>query len=419
VGRERISDLFSFGHMLPDELAAIATGRTTDLFAVDVETHRQALTEQIRGARILVIGGAGSIGAATVEAIVPFQPCCLHVVDHNENSLAELVRNLRSGAIGMHHLQDFRAHPLNFASPVFGRFLQQAPSYDYVLNFAALKHVRSEKDVYSVLQLLDTNVVKQAGLLKLLSRHAGLKLYFSVSTDKAANPVNLMGASKRLMEHVMFSGEVGVFPEGRITSARFANVAFSNGSLLQSWLIRLDKRQPLAVPRDTRRFFISLRESRQICLLAAFIAPHNHLLFPRLDSQRDLHELADLAGRVLQHFQYTPRLCTKEEEARQAMKENGKLYPLLLTALNTSGEKAYEEFLGQDERSVELGMRHVLGVRYRTIAPGLLQNFLRYAEAWIENPAIRVEIAQIVREIEKVIPEFNHALSPRSLDHRM
>jgi FlaA1/EpsC-like NDP-sugar epimerase len=235
-----------------NDLARLATGREKELFTEDIDRFRTELTQRIGGSRILVIGGAGSIGAATVRSLVPFGARSLHVVDQNENTLVELVRDLRS-RFDASKLPDFRTLPLNFGSPIMERFLMEEEPYDFVLNFAALKHVRSEKDCCSILQMLDTNVVKPAYLLKWLVNRGGLRGYFCVSTDKAANPVNLMGASKRLMEHVIFSGEVAECRDVKITSARFANVAFSDGSLLQGWLMRLSQGQPLAVPRDTRR----------------------------------------------------------------------------------------------------------------------------------------------------------------------
>lgn len=406
--------------MLTDELAALVTGREAPLFTPDVDQFRSRLTEQIAGRRILVVGGAGSIGSATVRAIVSFRPAALHVVDQNENGLAELVRDLRNrGALERNC--DFRTLPLDYGSPIMRRFVLDQDPYDFALNFAALKHVRSEKDVYCTLRMLDTNAFKPGRLLDWLVERGGLSGYFCVSTDKAANPVNLMGASKRLMEHVVFSGDAAEAPGVTINSARFANVAFSDGSLLQSWLTRLDKRQPLAAPRDTRRYFISLAESAQICLLAAFCAPTGHLLIPNFDPREDLKDLAELAAGVLRHRGYEPEIHDSEASAREAMARavsTGR-YPLLLTPLDTSGEKSYEEFVGTGEHAVNVGMPKLLGVPYRPAESGALRSGLNRLESFIANTDRTVAMAEIVQAVGQIIPEFNHHESAKSLDQRM
>lgn len=404
-----------------NELAALATGRKTSLFAEDIQRFQSRLEEEIAGRRILVIGGAGSIGASTVRALFPFRPACLHVVDHSENTVVELVRDLRS-EFDSSDLPDLRTLPLNFGSPIMERFLREEEPYDQVLNFAALKHVRSEKNCFSILQMLDTNVVKPLKLLHWLVQRGGLRRYFCVSTDKAANPVNVMGASKRLMEHVIFSEETLARPETlQVTSARFANVAFSDGSLLQGWLKRLEKGQPLAVPRDTRRYFVSLEEAGQICLLAAFLPSDRQLLVPRLDAGKDLVLLSDLAELVLRHFGYAPRRFEGEGQARHALAahESHEYYPLLLTPLDTSGEKPFEEFVGDGEESIEVGFRQLVAVPYLPSQPGLLAAFLSRLGAMIESPETPVPKEELVTEIQKVLPEFHHVSSVKALDQRM
>ena len=402
------------------ELAALATGRKTELFSEDVGRFRSRLKAEIEGRRVLIIGGAGSIGAATARALVPFGPAALHVVDQNENGLAELVRDFRS-RFAADELPDLRTLPLNFGGPIMERFLQDEEPYDYVLNFAALKHVRSEKDCYSILQMLDTNVLKPVRLLKWLANRGGVRRYFCVSTDKAANPVNLMGASKRLMEHVIFSEEVIDHQTVKVTSARFANVAFSDGSLLQGWLMRLAKGQPLAVPRDTRRYFVSLEEAGQICLLAAFLPPHRHLLVPRLDAERDLVPLQELAVKVLQQFGYAPRYFEDELSARRAAAETApnEYYPLLPTPLDTSGEKPFEEFIGAGEQTVDVEMQQLTGVPYTPARPGLLAAFVERIEAIVDSPGTSVRQEELVSAIQKVLPEFHHLSSPKALDQRL
>jgi FlaA1/EpsC-like NDP-sugar epimerase len=403
-----------------NKLASLATGRDESLFAEDIQRSSAVLRERISGKRILVIGGAGSIGSSTVRSIVPFAPAALHVVDQNENMLTELVRDLRS-RFDSDALGDFRTVPLNFGGPIMERYLREQDPYDYVLNFAALKHVRSEKDCFSVLQMIETNALRPAYLLRWLMERGGLQGYFCVSTDKAANPVNLMGASKRLMEHVIFSGEAADTTGVRITSARFANVAFSDGSLLQGWLVRLDKGQPMAVPQKTRRYFVSLEEAGQICLLAAFLAPDGHILVPRLDPETDLIDLSELAIRVLKSYGFEAKQLTDEVAARDAASNRADdgTYPLLLTPLDTSGEKPYEEFVGEGESTLEIGLKEALAVDPSPCEPGALLNFLEAVEAMIETPDRSVTLADLVQQMGKLMPEFKHQASDEILDQRL
>ena len=280
-----------------DALETAVTRRTRSLFADDVAERRGGLIEAIAGRRILVVGGGGSIGAVTVRLAADLRPAALHVVDQNENYLAELVRDLRGSPQGIDPRVEFRMLPVDYGSPIMRRFLSDAPPYDAVLNFAAMKHVRSEKDVYSTLQMFDTNIIKHVRFKTWLAEHGHGARYFAVSTDKAANPSSLMGASKRLMEDVAFG--VPTPPVGIATSARFANVAFSNGSLLQGFRHRLARGQPLAAPRDTRRYFVSHAEAGELCLLAAFAAPTGHIVFPRMDPETELQPLDEIARRFL------------------------------------------------------------------------------------------------------------------------
>ena len=406
--------------MSTNELSPLVTQRKEGLFREDVERRRAEITERIGGRRLLVIGGAGSIGSATVHALSEYPVAALHVIDQSENNLAELVRDLRSRRDGL-TVADFRTLPLDFGSPLMQRFLREEEPYEYVLNFAAVKHVRSEKDSCSLLHMLDTNLVKLARLLGWLQEKGSTESYFCVSTDKAANPVNLMGASKRLMEHVIFSADVAPDFDARVSSARFANVAFSDGSLLQSFLKRLEKRQPLAAPEQTRRFFISLREAGQICLLAAVCAPDRHLLIPRLDPAADLRELEAIAVAVLRHRGFDPRIYRDEEEARSNVESDvaAGCYPLLLTPLDTSGEKPYEEFVGDGEQSVEIGMLNLLGVPYRPAMQGKLLPTLAEIEKLVSQPGTPATKQQIVDTMSSVIAELRHVETGKSLDGRM
>jgi FlaA1/EpsC-like NDP-sugar epimerase len=394
----------------------VATGRPSDFFEEDWRTRRCEIDAVIRGRRVLVIGGAGSIGSATVKLIADFQPGTLHVVDPNENNLAELVRDLRSREQGL-GVRDFRTLPIDFGSPIMRRFVASEAPYDLILNFAAIKHVRSEKDTCSLLQMLETNVIKPARFLQWMRDRGTDSAYFSISTDKAANPVNLMGASKRLMEHVLFA-EGG---NSRRMSSRFANVAFSDGSLLASFLKRLEKRQPIACPEDTRRFFISMREAGEICVLAAACAPSRSIAIPRMDAQNDLRPLDQIAATFLSLQGFEPRIYRDEQEAR--MKTGDDLrsgyYPLLLTPLDTAGEKPYEEFVGDGEEVDEFGMSNLLAVRYSAVPAESVVTFVNEVEGLIAEPNLSIEKQDLVRMMGVVVPELRHNEQRTHLDQRM
>lgn len=399
--------------------AFVATGRQDSLFLADLTAHHAQLEAQLNERRVLVIGGAGTIGSATIHELAKFSLAALHVVDQNENGLAELVRDIRSRGDGL-YAHEFRVFPIDFGSAVMHRLLASQQPYDIVLNFAALKHVRSEKDAVSVLQMVDTNVLKPLGLLDTLRVGPSGLRYFCVSTDKAANPVNLMGASKRLMEMVLFARAFGGL-KVEITSARFANVAFSNGSLLESFALRMRKGQPLAVPEHTKRFFVSVEESGQICLLAAMLAPTRHLLIPRLNAAEHLVELESVARAVLEHAGLRPRIYRDEASAKAAVERDlsNHEYPLLLTPLDTSGEKAYEEFVGEKETVKEVGMEQLLAVSPTGPNERALFALVDELSGLAHDPALPVTKERLVELIQGVVPEFHHRETGRSLDQRM
>jgi FlaA1/EpsC-like NDP-sugar epimerase len=403
-----------------DELAELATGRSFDFFSEDLHQRSEAIRERFAGSRVLVLGGAGSIGSSTVGLLSQFGPESLHVVDQNENALAELVRDLRSRKEGL-DVSDFRAIPLDFGSPLMLRFLKSERPYDWVLNFAALKHVRSEKDVCSLLQMFETNLLKPLRAWKWLHQTGSAPSYFSVSTDKAAEPVNLMGASKRIMEHLMFCEGSPLASAKRSTSSRFANVAFSNGSLLESFTRRFEKSQPLACPRDTNRFFISLREAGQICLLAAACGPDRHIAIPRLDPQRDARNLDEIATAFLRRKGLEPQIYRDEPGARANVSQDllRNRYPLLLTDLDTEGEKSCETFAGPDEQVVECGMSSILAVRYQSIPHATLSEFVGRVEGFISSADTAVDKDMILEAVAQVVPEFHHVRGARKLDQRM
>ncbi len=403
------------------ELARRVVGRTDrELFREDVEVRRPALEEAVTGRRVLVIGGGGSIGAATVAQLVDFRPGAVHVIDLSENALAELVRDLRSRPEGLPEVE-LRTLPLDAGSPLTRRFLREGGGYDLVLDFAALKHVRSEKDVFSLLRMLDTNVLGPARLVRWLGELDPPPRLFCVSTDKAADPVSLMGASKRIMEHVLFSGEVAADDRIATSSARFANVAFSDGSLLDSFLRRLRKGQPLAAPRDTRRFFVTQAEAGRLCLLAATLGPPRHLVVPRIASGVTELELEEVARLVLDAHGLTPEVYDREEEARRGVERDlprGR-YPLLLTDRDTSGEKPGEIFAGAGEEIVEIGFRELTGVPYRRDGAEALGPLLQELEELTRDSAAPATKEAIVEAMARVVPELRHLETGRGLDERM
>lgn len=400
-------------------------GRERSFFANDLESCSAELSAMLRGARLLFIGAAGSIGFQTLKTVASFAPKTLHVIDHNENGLAELVRALRSAPSPL-QVDELLTLPFDYGSDTFRLWMQsQTQGYDYVLNFAALKHVRSEKDPYSILAMLDTNVLKLERLSHLLRLKSGLKRLFCVSTDKAANPSSMMGATKRLMEHAMFSPVVAWPDSTTITSARFANVALSNGSLLQSWQLRLAARQPMACPEGCRRFFVALPESGHLCTLAGLLGKDRNIAVPALEPEQHLMLLQDVAGWYLQSHGLTPYYTRDETEALCRVEElaaKGQ-WPVLLTPLDTAGEKPYEEFVGADESVHPTRFSSLRGVPY--LPPKDAQSFpalLHHLEKVMASTSdVKLTIDRLKAEITKVETGFatSHVVSTKSLDHRV
>ena len=395
------------------------TKREKSLLADDLARHDEELRLRIDGARVLVIGGAGEIGLSYIKALLCFNPANLVVVDISENGLAELVRDLRSA--GKYHIpEDFAAYPVNFADPVFKKLFKAHGPFDIVANFAAHKHVRSEKDVFSIEAMIENNVLRARELIDLLCetppRH-----FFCVSTDKAANPVNIMGASKKLMEELIMA-YADRLP---VKTARFPNVAFSNGSLPFGFLNRLDKRQPWACPLGIRRYFVSPRESGELCLLASIMGESGDIVFPKLDPARDMISFVQVAEDLLREFGMEPDPCKTEDEAREKIKYLAdigvsKKWPVYFFEPDTSGEKAFEEFYTPEE-TLDFGKFTNLGViknsKRRPLAEiEVIFNELRQLFASDMGDASKEKITAALRDY---LPNFSHIEKGRGLDSKM
>ena len=398
---------------LKDFIGRHVTEREQSLFLGDINNNREALSNAIENKTVLVIGGAGSIGSSFIKALLPFRPASLTVVDNNENGLAELVRDLRSGADNIIP-PSFTTYPMDLASRVFKKILTSR-HFDIIANFAAHKHVRSEKDQFSVEAMITNNVLSAHYLLENL-RHDPPSHFFCVSTDKAANPVNIMGASKKLMEEVIFS-RLNQVP---ITTARFANVAFSNGSLPASFLERIAKRQPISAPEDVKRFFVSPEESGEICLLACVLGKPGEILFPKL-STAGMKTFSEIATRLLTELGFTPLYCKTEQEARDAARAlftGSKQYPVYYFTSDTTGEKAFEEFYTEGEE-VDWNRFSQLGVIRRS-EHNSVSNLSSHIHA-IEKLFLQDHYSksQVVEILQEAISSFNHMETGKYLDEKM
>lgn len=319
-------------------------GRSQPLFEKDISTHESALGKKVADSSFLVLGGAGSIGQAVVKEIFKRNPKKLHVVDISENNLTELVRDIRSsfGYID----GDFQTFALDIGSVIYDAFIEQDGAFDYVLNLSALKHVRSEKDPYTLMRMIEVNILNTEKTILQSIKKGSLK-YFCVSTDKAANPVNMMGASKRIMEKFLMRRSKDI----RISTARFANVAFSDGSLLHSFNQRIQKNQPIVAPTDVKRYFVTPEESGQLCLMSCIFGDTRDIFFPKLSERLDLITFSSIAKKYLEENGYDAHECISEHEARESVKElkKNKKWPCFFTLSDTTGEKSFEEFFMPDE----------------------------------------------------------------------
>lgn len=399
---------------LDEFIGRYVTKREHSMFLEAIKDNREQLCKKIRGKTFLVIGGAGTIGSSFIKAILSFKPASLVVVDTNENGLAELTRDLRSTK-GMYVPEDYVPYPMNFASSVFEKMFRSRDGFDVVANFSAHKHVRSEKDIYSVEALLQNNVLQAKKLLDLLAEIPPEE-YFCVSTDKAANPVNIMGASKRIMEDVIFAYS-DKFP---VKTARFANVAFSNGSLPAGFIARLQKLQPISAPSDVKRYFVSPEESGQICMLACMLGKNREIFFPRLE-EAQMMTFDKIATAFLEEHGYEVMHCVSDEEAiekAEDLRKGSKKYPVHYSGSNTSGEKAYEEFY-TDSETVDLDRLQALGVVTGKQIPDVSRIetlFDKLHTVFAKKNTTKEEVVAIMADY---LPNFEHIETGKSLDSKM
>jgi FlaA1/EpsC-like NDP-sugar epimerase len=388
-------------------------GRSNSLFAKDLEKYEGKLSEKVNGSSFLVLGGAGSIGQSVVKEIFKRNPKKLHVIDISENNLVELVRDLRS-SLG-YIKGDFSTYALDIGSWQYDAFIAADGEYDYVLNLSALKHVRSEKDPYTLMRMIDVNVLNTLKTVRQSLKHNSKK-YFAVSTDKAANPVNMMGASKRIMEMFLMRESVKM----PISTARFANVAFSDGSLLHGFNQRIQKRQPIVAPNDVKRYFVTPDEAGQLCLFSCILGENRDIFFPKLSESLHLITFSEIAVLYLKELGYEPYICSSEEEARGKIGEviDKGQWPCLFTSSDTTGEKDFEEFYTENE-VLDLERFDNLGIVKSELNfdEALLNRFndqiKEYRDAGLWNKE------EIVNLFYSLLPTFDHKEVGRYLDSKM
>lgn len=395
-------------------ISEYVTKRPVSMFYDDIQNNKEELTRKIKDKTVLVIGGAGSIGSSYIKAILPFKPQTLVVVDINENGLAELTRDLRSTR-GMFVPEDYIPYPMDFASATFEKMFRARGGFDIVANFSAHKHVRSEKDIFSIEALIKNNVLHAKKLLDLLVEFPPEE-YFCVSTDKAANPVNIMGASKRIMEDVIFAYS-DKFP---VKTARFANVAFSNGSLPAGCLARLQKLQPISAPSDVKRYFVSPEESGQICMLSCMLGNNREIFFPKLEEEQ-MMTFDVIATELIKAHGYEVLHCESDEEAidkAEDLRNGSTKYPVHYSGSNTSGEKSFEEFF-TDEESVDMDRLKALGIVTGKELVAWDKVSVLFEELEVAFQSENVSKEKVVAIIAAYLPNFEHIEKGKSLDSKM
>ncbi len=388
-------------------------GRNKILFAEDLDLHDRQLRELVQRSSFLIIGGAGTIGQAVAKEIFKRNPLKLHIVDLSENSMVELVRDLRSSSGYIEG--DFKTFAIDCGSIEFDALLGQEGPYDYLLNLSAMKHVRSEKDPYTLMRMVKVNILNTEETLKKIIL-SGSRKYFSVSTDKAANPANMMGASKRIMEIILLSYSVHI----PVSTARFANVAFSDGSLLYGFNQRIQKGQPLSAPQDVKRYFITPRESGELCLMSCLLGENRDIFFPKLSDKLHLITFAEIAVKYLEQLGYEAVVCHTEEEARRSVKELKvkQRWPVYFFDSDTTGEKDFEEFYTTQEQ-LDLERFKDIGIVKNgpIFERGKLDNFVRSVHD-LRNRGCWTR-AELVALFNELIPNFAHKETGKFLDGRM
>lgn len=400
---------------LEDFIAQRVTRRAKSLFQPDWNAHQANLKSGIEGKSVLVIGGAGTIGSAFIKCLLPFQPERLCVVDVNENGLAELVRDLRS-TNGVALPKVFKTSPFDFGDRVFEKFFRQEGPFEIVANFAAHKHVRSEKDLYSIEAMIRNNVFKNRQLLDLLCAFPPER-FFCVSTDKATEPANVMGATKRLMEQVLLAYADKI----QLSTARFANVAFSNGSLPAAFLERLMKRQPLSAPNDVARYFVSPREAGELCLLACLLGESGDIFFPKLNPEKDTPGFHQIALSLLEALGLEPDFCNSEDEAKEKsakLNDNSTHWPVYFFASDTSGEKKQETFWVESDRP-DMDRFDSMGVIKPASKPELseIRDHLNLLEGFFnQQNGSKTGLLELMC---RFVPDFRHIETGKNLDDKM
>jgi len=389
------------------------TKREKSFFDNDLINNKERLIKEIRGKSILVIGGAGTIGSSFIKAALNYSPSELIVVDNNENGLTELTRTLRSDSTIIVP-ENYLTYPMSFNSDVFYKMLKKHGKFDVVANFAAHKHVRSEKDSFSIEAMIKNNVLDAKRLLDYLKQHKPAH-FFCVSTDKAANPVNVMGGSKKLMENVIMSYSKDL----KITTARFANVAFSNGSLLYGYIERLLQRQPISCPSDVKRFFVSPEESGEICLITCILGNSGDIYFPKLNEDQ-LVNFKEITEDFFKYLGKEIKICNNEYEAKEYALNitDNSPYPIYFFKTDTSGEKLYEEFYTSKDQ-IDLKKFNSIGIIKNSIKPSFSDVDLIIQE--IENLFKRddYEKEDIIKVMNKLLPDFKHIETGKTLDQKM
>tara|TARA_R110002049_G_scaffold41301_1_gene124560 strand:- start:324 stop:1526 length:1203 start_codon:yes stop_codon:yes gene_type:complete len=397
---------------LSEFISTHVTNRNDSMFAEDIKKNINSLTKSIKNKSVLVIGGAGTIGSSYIRALLRFEPKSLVVVDINENGLTELTRDLRS-TNEVVVPEEYITYPMSYSDPVFYKMFRERNGFDIVANFSAHKHVRSEKDKFSVEALINNNIINAKGLLDILQQYPP-KHFFCVSTDKAANPVNIMGGSKKVMEDMIMTYSQK-YP---VTTARFANVAFSNGSLPAGFLERISKGQPISAPKDVTRYFVSPEESGQICLLACIIGKTGEIYFPKLRKEQVM-TFSDMANKLLKEYGFDVNECASEIEAINESQRNIKeKYPVYYSDSDTTGEKAYEEFY-TDLEEVDLERHNSLGVviNLKPREMSEINILLKKLKQAFDN--LDTTKADIVKIMKGFLVNFDHKEVGKSLDSKM